>query len=162
MAVAADGGWLGGSRHHSATPVPAWLPMMMFGAVRSVDDYEVLLLSRSGGVRPHGRQQHRCRRPRPTRLGSPHAAIMVTAPGPVLEDAVFSSRRPGLATALADATIVRISWCRRPGRSATATGMAWLDRLLPHPTSRRAGDPRPELVATDGSCRRRPQSVPVP
>src|SRR5918995_7022039 len=48
MAVAADGGWLGGLVGiDSATPVPAWLPMMMFAVLFGLSmDYEVFLLSR--------------------------------------------------------------------------------------------------------------------
>src|SRR3712207_9410250 len=48
MAVALKGGWLGQLIGiHESTPVPAWMPMMMFALLFGLSmDYEVFLLSR--------------------------------------------------------------------------------------------------------------------
>ncbi len=143
MALAADGGWLGGLVGiHSATPVPAWLPMIMFAVLFGLSmDYEVFLLSR---VREEYLRTGDNRTAvadglaRTARVITAAAAIMVTVFGAfVLEDAVFLKLAGlGLATAVfVDATIVRMVlvpatmellgdrnwWLPR-----------WLDRLLPH------------------------------
>jgi putative drug exporter of the RND superfamily len=163
MAVAADGGWLGGLVGiDSATPVPAWLPMIMFAVLFGLSmDYEVFLLSR---VREEyvrtgdNRSAVADGLANTARVITAAAAIMVTVFGAfVLEDAVFLKLAGlGLATAVfVDATIVRMIlvpstmellgdrnwWLPR-----------WLDRLLPRvdiesePTI-----PAPEPTATDGS-----------
>jgi putative drug exporter of the RND superfamily len=175
MAVAADGGWLGGLVGiDSATPVPAWLPMMMFAVLFGLSmDYEVFLLSR---VREEyvrtgdNRTAVADGLANTARVITAAAAIMVTVFGAfVLEDAVFLKLAGlGLATAvLVDATIVRMIlvpatmellgdrnwWLPR-----------WLDRLLPHlAVEGEPAIPVPEPAATDGS---RPdgdrEAVPVP
>jgi RND superfamily putative drug exporter len=163
MAIAADGGWLGGVVGiDSATPVPAWLPMAMFAILFGLSmDYEVFLLSR---VREEylrtldNRTAVADGLAHTARVITAAAAIMVTVFGAfVLEDAVFLKLAGlGLATAvLIDATIVRMIlvpatmellgdrnwWLPR-----------WLDRLLPH-LDVESGRPHtvPEPPATDGS-----------
>ena len=143
MALAAEGGWLGGLVGiDSATPVPAWLPMIMFAVLFGLSmDYEVFLLSR---VREEylrtgdNRSAVADGLAGTARVITAAAAIMVTVFGAfVLEDAVFLKLAGlGLATAvLVDATIVRMVlvpstmellgdrnwWLPR-----------WLDRVLPH------------------------------
>ncbi|HEX5945833.1 MAG TPA: MMPL family transporter [Acidimicrobiales bacterium] len=143
MALAAEGGWLGGLVGiDSATPVPAWLPMIMFAVLFGLSmDYEVFLLSR---VREEYLRTGDNRTAvadglaGTARVITAAAAIMVTVFGAfVLEDAVFLKLAGlGLATAvLVDATIVRMVlvpstmellgdrnwWLPR-----------WLDRVLPH------------------------------
>jgi putative drug exporter of the RND superfamily len=174
MAVAADGGWLGGLVGiEDATPVPAWLPMMMFAVLFGLSmDYEVFLLSR---VREEYLRTGDNRRAVADGLASTArvitaaAAIMVTVFGAfVMEDAVFLKLAGiGLATAvLVDATVVRLAlvpatmellgdrnwWLPR-----------WLDRLLPHvDVEAEPAIPIPE-PATDGSRTDRDrESVPVP
>jgi RND superfamily putative drug exporter len=142
MALAADGGWLGGLVGiQEATPVPAWLPMLMFAVLFGLSmDYEVFLLSR---VREEYVRTGDNRRAvvdglaGTARVITAAAAIMVTVFGAfVLEDAVFLKLAGvGLATAvLVDATVVRLVlvpatmellgdrnwWLPR-----------WLERLLP-------------------------------
>jgi RND superfamily putative drug exporter len=143
MALAAGGGRLGELVDiEAATPVPAWLPMLMFAVLFGLSmDYEVFLLSR---VREEYVRTGDNRRAVADGLASTArvitaaAAIMVTVFGAfVLEDAVFLKLAGiGLATAVfVDATIVRMVlvpatmellgdrnwWLPR-----------WLDRLLPH------------------------------
>jgi putative drug exporter of the RND superfamily len=175
MAVAADGGWLGGLVGiDGATPVPAWLPMMMFAVLFGLSmDYEVFLLSR---VREEyvrtgdNRTAVADGLANTARVITAAAAIMVTVFGAfVLEDAVFLKLAGlGLATAvLVDATIVRMIlvpatmellgdrnwWLPR-----------WLDRLLPHlAVEGGPAIPVPEAAATDGSrAEGDRESVPVP
>jgi RND superfamily putative drug exporter len=175
MAVAADGGWLGGLVGiDSATPVPAWLPMTMFAVLFGLSmDYEVFLLSR---VREEyvrtgdNRTAVADGLANTARVITAAAAIMVTVFGAfVLEDAVFLKLAGlGLATAvLVDATIVRMIlvpatmellgdrnwWLPR-----------WLDRLLPHldvegePAIPVSGPAGPDGSRADGDR----ESVPVP
>jgi putative drug exporter of the RND superfamily len=175
MAVAADGGWLGGLVGiDSATPVPAWLPMIMFAVLFGLSmDYEVFLLSR---VREEyvrtgdNRTAVADGLANTARVITAAAAIMVTVFGAfVLEDAVFLKLAGlGLATAvLVDATIVRMIlvpstmellgdrnwWLPR-----------WLDRLLPHvDVEGEPAIPVPDRGATDGSwVDGNRESVPVP
>jgi putative drug exporter of the RND superfamily len=142
MTLAANGGWLGDLVGiDDATPVPAWLPMMMFAILFGLSmDYEVFLLSR---VREEYLRTGDNRRAvadglaNTARVITAAAAIMVTVFGAfVMEDAVFLKLAGlGLATAvLVDATVVRMVlvpatmellgdrnwWLPR-----------WLDRLLP-------------------------------
>jgi RND superfamily putative drug exporter len=162
MALAAGGGWVGGLVGiEDATPVPGWLPMMMFAILFGLSmDYEVFLLSR---VREEYVRTGDNRRAvadglaGTARVITAAAAIMVTVFGAfVLEDAVFLKLAGlGLATAVfVDATVVRMVlvpatmellgdrnwWLPR-----------WLDRLLPHVDVE--GEPAvvPEPVATDGA-----------
>jgi RND superfamily putative drug exporter len=175
MAVAADGGWLGGLVGiDGATPVPAWLPMTMFAVLFGLSmDYEVFLLSR---VREEyvrtgdNRTAVADGLANTARVITAAAAIMVTVFGAfVLEDAVFLKLAGlGLATAvLVDATIVRMIlvpatmellgdrnwWLPR-----------WLDRLLPHlDVEGEPVTPVPEPSAPDGSgADGDRESVPVP
>ena len=175
MAIAADGGWLGGLVGiDSATPVPAWLPMAMFAVLFGLSmDYEVFLLSRV-------REEYLRTGDNSTavadglantaRVITAAAAIMVTVFGAfVLEDAVFLKLAGlGLATAvLVDATIVRMIlvpatmellgdrnwWLPR-----------WLDRLLPHVDVDGGGPGTvPERAGADGSSAGGDrEAVPVP
>jgi RND superfamily putative drug exporter len=174
MALAADGGWLGGLIGiDTATPVPAWLPMAMFAVLFGLSmDYEVFLLSR---VREEyvrtgdNRTAVADGLANTARVITAAAAIMVTVFGAfVLEDAVFLKLAGlGLATAvLVDATIVRMIlvpatmellgdrnwWLPR-----------WLDRLLPHlDVDGEPAIPLPQPAATDDSqAHRDRESVPV-
>ncbi|QYG92489.1 MMPL family transporter [Iamia sp. SCSIO 61187] len=176
MTLAADGGWFGGLVGiDDATPVPAWLPMMMFAILFGLSmDYEVFLLSR---IREEHLRTGDDRRAVADGLASTArvitaaAAIMVTVFGAfVMEDVVFLKLAGiGLATAvLVDATVVRMVlvpatmellgdrnwWLPR-----------WLDRLLPAidvegGTSAPPPDPAPPAgaVATDDAD---PTRVPV-
>jgi putative drug exporter of the RND superfamily len=177
MALAAGGGWVGGLVGiEDATPVPGWLPMMMFAVLFGLSmDYEVFLLSR---VREEYVRTGDNRRAVADGLASTArvitaaAAIMVTVFGAfVLEDAVFLKLAGlGLATAVfVDATVVRMVlvpatmellgdrnwWLPR-----------WLDRLLPHVGVEGEGEPAipvPEPIATGGSrADGDRESVPVP
>jgi RND superfamily putative drug exporter len=143
MAVALSGGWLGQAIGITeSTPVPVWLPMMMFAMLFGLSmDYEVFLLSRireeyletgdnasavASGIARTGR------------VISAAAAIMVTVFGSFMlgDQVLMKITGLGLATAvLLDATVVRMVlvpstmellgdrnwWLPR-----------WLDRLLPH------------------------------
>jgi RND superfamily putative drug exporter len=167
MAVALRGGWLGGVVGITeSTPVPAWLPMMMFALLFGLSmDYEVFLLSRireeyletgdNATAVAHGIA-------RTGRVISAAAAIMVTVFGAFIfgDQVLMKVAGLGLAVAvLLDATVVRMVlvpstmellgdrnwWLPR-----------WLDRVLPRldveaPTPRT--DPRPEAVV--------PELVPV-
>jgi RND superfamily putative drug exporter len=142
MSLAANGGWLGDLVGiEDATPVPAWLPMLMFAVLFGLSmDYEVFLLSR---VREEyvrtgdNRQAVADGLANTARVITAAAAIMVTVFGAfVLEDVVFLKLAGiGLATAvLVDATVVRMVlvpatmellgdrnwWLPR-----------WIDRVLP-------------------------------
>jgi RND superfamily putative drug exporter len=170
MALAADGSWLGGLVGiNEATPVPAWLPMLMFAVLFGLSmDYEVFLLSR---VREEYVRTGDNRRAVADGLASTArvitaaAAIMVTVFGAfVMEDAVFLKLAGiGLATAvLVDATLVRLVlvpatmellgdwnwWLPR-----------WLDRLLPRIAV--DGADVPPVEATDDTHVEDRVSVPV-
>ncbi len=143
MSLAAGGGWFGDLIGISeATPVPAWLPMMMFAVLFGLSmDYEVFLLSRvrEEYVRTRDNRSAVADGLASTaRVITAAAAIMVTVFGAfVMEDAVFLKLAGvGLATAVfVDATVVRMVlvpatmellgdrnwWLPR-----------WLDRFLPH------------------------------
>jgi RND superfamily putative drug exporter len=143
MALALQGGWLGGLIGITEpTPVPAWTPMMMFALLFGLSmDYEVFLLSRiredydlthdNAGAVARGMA-------RTGRVITAAAAIMVTVFAAfMLGDQVIPKVVGlGLATAvLVDATVVRMVlvpstmellgdrnwWIPR-----------WLDRVLPH------------------------------
>ena len=143
MSLALDGSWLGDALGiPEATPVPVWLPMMMFALLFGLSmDYEVFLLSRireeylrtgdNAEAVAHGIA-------RTGRVITAAAAIMVTVFGAFIlgDDVLMKVTGLGLATAvLVDATIVRMVlvpstmellgdrnwWIPR-----------WLDRLLPH------------------------------
>ena len=175
MAVAAGGGWLGGLIGiDGATPVPEWLPMMMFAVLFGLSmDYEVFLLSRvrEEYVRTGDNRSAVADGLAATaRVITAAAAIMITVFGAfVLEDAVFLKLAGlGLATAvLVDATIVRLVlvpatmellgdrnwWLPR-----------WLDRLLPHvDVEGGGGAPGSETAGVGGApADGEPQPVPVP
>jgi RND superfamily putative drug exporter len=143
MSVALDGSWLGDALGiPEATPVPVWLPMMMFALLFGLSmDYEVFLLSRireeylqtgdNAEAVAHGIA-------RTGRVITAAAAIMVTVFGAFMlgDQVIMKVTGLGLATAvLVDATVVRMVlvpstmellgdrnwWIPR-----------WLDRLLPH------------------------------
>jgi RND superfamily putative drug exporter len=163
MALAAGGGWVGELVGiEDATPVPAWLPMMMFAVLFGLSmDYEVFLLSRVREEYVRTRDNRRAVADglaSTARVITAAAAIMVTVFGAfVMEDAVFLKLAGiGLATAVfVDATVVRMVlvpatmellgdrnwWLPR-----------WLDRLLPHvDVEGEPVIPVPEPAATDGS-----------
>jgi RND superfamily putative drug exporter len=143
MALALQGGWLGHALGITeSTPVPVWLPMMMFSVLFGLSmDYEVFLLSRireeyletgdNATAVAHGIA-------RTGRVISAAAGIMVMVFGAfILGDQVLMKITGlGLSVAvLVDATVVRMVlvpstmellgdrnwWLPR-----------WLDRLLPH------------------------------
>jgi RND superfamily putative drug exporter len=143
MSFALDGSWLGDALGiPEATPVPVWLPMMMFALLFGLSmDYEVFLLSRireeylrsgdNAEAVAHGIA-------RTGRVITAAAAIMVTVFGAFIlgDEVIMKVTGLGLATAvLVDATVVRMVlvpstmellgdrnwWIPR-----------WLDRLLPH------------------------------
>jgi RND superfamily putative drug exporter len=163
MALAAGGGWFGKLVGiENATPVPGWLPMMMFAVLFGLSmDYEVFLLSRV-------REEYLRTRDNSTavadglagtaRVITAAAAIMITVFAAfALEDTVFIKLAGlGMAAAvLVDATIVRMVlvpstmellgdrnwWLPR-----------WLDRLLPHVDAEGAAPvPRRELQSVSAS-----------
>jgi RND superfamily putative drug exporter len=162
MAIAASGGWLGQLIGiEEATPVAAWLPMLMFAVLFGLSmDYEVFLLSRVREEYVRTRDNRSAVADglaNTARIITAAAAIMVTVFGAfVLEDVVFLKLAGlGLATAvLVDATVVRMVlvpatmellgdrnwWLPR-----------WLDRLLPHvDVEGEAATPVAEPAATDG------------
>jgi putative drug exporter of the RND superfamily len=142
IALAAGGGWVGGLVGiEDPTPVPGWLPMMMFAILFGLSmDYEVFLLSRVREEYVRTRDNRRAVADglaSTARVITAAAAIMVTVFGAfVMEDAVFLKLAGiGLATAVfVDATVVRLVlvpatmellgdrnwWLPR-----------WLDRVLP-------------------------------
>jgi RND superfamily putative drug exporter len=175
MALAAGGGVVGelvGIKE--ATPVPAWLPMMMFAVLFGLSmDYEVFLLSRVREEYQRTRDNGRAVADglaSTARVITAAAAIMVTVFGAfVLEDAVFLKMAGiGLATAVfVDATVVRLVlvpatmellgdrnwWLPR-----------WLDRLLPHvEVDGEPAIPVSPPTATNGArAHGERESVPVP
>jgi len=143
MAYALSGGWLGEAIGITeSTPVPVWLPMMMFALLFGLSmDYEVFLLSRireeylesgdnasavAAGIARTGR------------VITAAAAIMVTVFGAFMlgDQVLMKVTGLGLAVAVAlDATVVRMvlvpSTMELLGdRNWWLPG--WLDRLLPH------------------------------
>ncbi len=175
MALAAGGGWVGDlAGIEDATPVPAWLPMIMFAVLFGLSmDYEVFLLSRVREEYVRTRDNRRAVADglaSTARVITAAAAIMVTVFGAfVMEDAVFLKLAGiGLATAVfVDATVVRMVlvpatmellgdrnwWLPR-----------WLDRLLPHvDVDGEPAIPVPEPAATAGPrAGGDRESVPVP
>ena len=165
ITIAANGGWFGNLIGiHTATPVPSFIPMMMFAILFGLSmDYEVFLLSRireeyqrtgdNAGAVADGLAAT-------ARIITAAAAIMIAVflafvPG----DQIFLKLIGiGMATAiLVDATIVRLVlvpasmellgdrnwWLPR-----------WLDRLLPNvhidgPTSQTVAPPQTAHVDTD-------------
>jgi RND superfamily putative drug exporter len=143
MAMALEGGWLGQLLGiEESTPVPVWLPMMMFALLFGLSmDYEVFLLSRireeylrtrdNASAVAHGMA-------RTGRVISAAAAIMVTVFAAFIlgDQVLIKVTGLGLAVAvLLDATIVRMvlvpSTMELLGdRNWWLPG--WLDRLLPH------------------------------
>jgi RND superfamily putative drug exporter len=145
MAYALEGGWFGELLGITeSTPIPAWVPMMMFALLFGLSmDYEVFLLSRireewdrtgdNAEAVAHGMA-------RTGRVISAAAAIMVSVFGAfMLGDAVLMKVIGlGMATAvLLDATVVRMALV--PSTMALLGERnwwlpGWLDRLLPHVT----------------------------
>jgi RND superfamily putative drug exporter len=174
MALAANGGWVGELIGiDNATPVPAWLPMMMFAILFGLSmDYEVFLLSR---VREEYLRTRDNRRAVADGLASTArvitaaAAVMVTVFGAfVIEDVVFLQLAGlGLATAVfVDATVVRMVLVPATmellgDRNWWLPG--WLDRLLPHvDVEPDPGIPVPEPAADGSRADRDRRSVLVP
>jgi putative drug exporter of the RND superfamily len=163
MALAAGGGWLGELVGiEDATPVPAWLPMMMFAVLFGLSmDYEVFLLSRVREEYVRTRDNRRAVADglaSTARVITAAAAIMVTVFGAfVMEDAVLLKLAGiGLATAVfVDATVVRLVLVPATmellgDRNWWLPG--WLDRLLPRiDVEAEPGIPVAGPVATDGS-----------
>jgi RND superfamily putative drug exporter len=142
IALAATGGWFGELIGiHDATPVPVWLPMMMFAMLFGLSmDYEVFLLSR---VREEYLRTGDNRTAVADGLASTArvitaaAAIMVTVFGAfILEDnALMKLAGLGLATAIfVDATVVRMVLVPATMELLGERNWwlpRWLDRLLP-------------------------------
>ncbi|HEU5084588.1 MAG TPA: MMPL family transporter [Acidimicrobiales bacterium] len=166
MAYALQGGWFGELFGITeSTPVPAWVPMMMFALLFGLSmDYEVFLLSRireeydRTGDNAEAVAQGMART---GRVISAAAAIMVTVFGAfVLGDQVLVKVIGlGMATAvLLDATVVRMvlvpsTMALLGDRNWWLPG--WLDRVLPHlaieaevvaPTPPPTGEPERVLV----------------
>jgi putative drug exporter of the RND superfamily len=160
VSVAVNGSWLGEAIGiHQATPIPVWMPIMMFALLFGLSmDYEVFLLSRireeylrtgdnassvAEGIARTGR------------VITAAAAIMVTVFSALMlnSDVISKVAGLGLATAiLVDATIVRMVlvpstmellgdrnwWMPR-----------WLDRLLPRIDVDGERVPQPVTEPTD-------------
>jgi RND superfamily putative drug exporter len=142
MAVALSGGWLGRAIGISeSTPVPVWLPMMMFALLFGLSmDYEVFLLSRireeyletgdNASAVAHGMA-------RTGRVISAAAAIMVTVFGSFMlgDQVLMKVTGLGLAVAvLLDATVVRMVLVPSTMELLGDRNWwlpAWLDRRLP-------------------------------
>jgi RND superfamily putative drug exporter len=116
IGLAAQGGWFGGLIGiNQATPIPVWLPIMMFAVLFGLSmDYEVFLLSRIREAYNHGHDNAAAVRSGMASSGrviTAAAAIMVTVFGAYMFDdgAILKLAGLGLATAvLVDATIVRM------------------------------------------------------
>jgi putative drug exporter of the RND superfamily len=175
MALAAGGGWLGDLVGiEDPTPVPAWLPMLMFAILFGLSmDYEVFLLTR---VREEYLRTRDNRRAVADGLASTArvitaaAAIMVTVFGAfVLEDIVFLKLAGlGLATAvLVDATIVRMVLVPATMELLGERNWwvpRWLNRRLPHiDVEAEPAIPVPQPATTNRSrADSDRESVPVP
>jgi RND superfamily putative drug exporter len=175
MALAASGGWLG---HlvgiENPTPVPAWLPMMMFAILFGLSmDYEVFLLSRvrEEYVRPATTP---CRRRRPGqhgpgdhRRGGDHGDGVRRLRAP---DAVFLKLAGLGSRPRCSSTPPWFAWCCVPATMELLGDRnwwlpRWLDRLLPHVNVADEPPPIPDPTptATDSSrADGQPDAVPVP
>jgi RND superfamily putative drug exporter len=143
MAHALSGGWLGEAIGITeSTPVPVWLPMMMFALLFGLSmDYEVFLLSRireeylesgdnasavAAGIARTGR------------VITAAGAIMVTVFGAFMLGDMVLMKVTGLGLAVAvalDATVVRMVLVPSTMELLGDRNWwlpAWLDRLLPH------------------------------
>jgi putative drug exporter of the RND superfamily len=142
MALALQGGWLGGLIGiDESTPIPAWTPMMMFAILFGLSmDYEVFLLSRMREEYLRTRDNTAAVAEGMARTGrviSAAAAIMVTvfAAFMLSNQVLVKVIGLGLATAvLLDATVVRMVLV--PSTMALLGDRnwwlpAWLDRILP-------------------------------
>jgi RND superfamily putative drug exporter len=143
MAYALHGSWLGRMIGiESATPVPAWVPMMMFALLFGLSmDYEVFLLSRireeyletgdNASAVAHGMAHT-------GRVITAAAAIMVSVFGAFIlgDQVIVKIIGLGLSTAvLLDATVVRMVLVPSTMELLGDRNWwipAWLDRLLPH------------------------------
>jgi len=142
VALALQGGWFGGLLGiDTATPLPAFVPVLMFAILFGLSmDYEVFLLSR---IREHWLRTHDNSRAvaeglaATARVITAAAAIMVAvfAAFVLSPDVVLKALGIGLATAIfIDATVVRLLLV--PATMQILGGAnwwlpAWLDRALP-------------------------------
>ena len=152
MAVALQGGWLGGLLGiHESTPIPTWAPMMMFALLFGLSmDYEVFLLSR---IREEYDRTHDNAAAVATgiaqtgRVISAAAAIMVTVFGAFIlgDQVLIKVIGLGLAVAvLLDATVVRMVLVPSTMELLGDRNWwipAWLDRVLPRLDVEGAGEP---------------------
>jgi len=165
VALVADGGWAGQLVGiDTQTPVPAFIPVMMFAVLFGLSmDYEVFLLSRIREEYLKHRDTRRAVREglaRTARVITAAAAIMVSvfAAFAISDEVFIKLIGIGLATAiLVDATIVRMLLAPAIMNllgERTWWLPRWLDRVLPHldvegeaaPAERRAArPPRPVL-----------------
>jgi RND superfamily putative drug exporter len=142
ISIAAQGGWLGQLIGiHEATPVPVFVPILMFAVLFGLSmDYEVFLLSRIREEHLRGRPNHEavvegvaCT----ARVITAAAAIMIFVFGAyMLSDSAFVKLAGiGLATAvLLDATVVRLVLVPATMQLLGERNWwlpTWLDRLLP-------------------------------
>ena len=141
--MALEGGWFGGLFGITeSTPIPAWVPMMMFALLFGLSmDYEVFLLSRIREEYDRTGDNAEAVAEGMARTGrviTAAAAIMVTVFGAfILGDAVLLKVIGlGMASAvLIDATVVRMvlvpsTMALLGDRNWWLPG--WLDRALPH------------------------------
>jgi putative drug exporter of the RND superfamily len=170
MALAAQGGWFGNAVGISeATPVPAWLPAMMFAVLFGLSmDYEVFLLSR---IREEYNRSGDTSRAiadglaRTARVITAAAAIMVVvASSFVLEDLVMLKLAGlGLAAAIfVDATVVRMVLVPAAMELLGERNWwmpRWLDRLVPHIDMDGSRTADPATDGTDAGVTREPELV---
>jgi RND superfamily putative drug exporter len=143
IGLAAQGGWFGERLGISeATPIPVWLPIMMFAVLFGLSmDYEVFLLSRIREAYTERRDNALAVRTGMAATGrviTAAAAIMVTVFGAYIFEpsAIAKLAGLGLATAvLVDATVVRMVLV--PATMSLLGDRNWwmpraLDRLVPH------------------------------
>ncbi len=142
ISIAAQGGWLGDLVGiHEPTPVPVFVPILMFAVLFGLSmDYEVFLLSRIREEHLQGRPNHEAvveGVATTARVITAAAAIMIFVFGAfVLSDSAFLKMAGlGLATAvLLDATVVRLVLVPATMQLLGERNWwlpGWLDRLLP-------------------------------
>ncbi len=143
IGFAARGGWFGDLLGISEpTPIPVWLPIMMFAVLFGLSmDYEVFLLSRIREA--YGRTHDNADAVRQGmvatgRVITAAAAIMVTVFGAYIFQDAATLKLAGLGLAVAvlvDATIVRMVLVPATMELLGARNWwmpAWLERVVPH------------------------------